>query len=208
MELDELKKQWSKADNLLEQKPLASEEGIGKLIATGRNDMRQKLQRLSSIQRISLSVGTLLFLFFAIIGGCVPDIWADRISPQRCIFMLAFIVVSLIGGWIWDWKTFRWIRAIRTDEMSVVEVSRRMAIFQCQMRNEIIAICVWVVIFNALNFWVMGYHLAPLPTQVLVIVLLLGLDVLIIFILYKKVLYKYIKDIRKNIEELKDICLE
>ena len=57
-------------------------------------------------------------------------------------------------------------------------------------------------------FWVMGYHQAPPATQVLVIALLAAADILIIYILYKKVMFKYINDIRKNIEELKDICTE
>ena len=108
----------------------------------------------------------------------------------------------------WDWKTHRWVRATRIDEMSVVEVSRRMAIFRRHMRNEVIAICLWVVVFNALNFWVMGYHLAPITTRALVIALMLVLDVVIILVLYKKVLYKYMNDIHKNIEDLKDICTE
>ena len=76
------------------------------------------------------------------------------------------------------------------------------------MRNEVIGACFWVVIFNAINFWVMGYHQAPPATQVLVIALLAAADILIIYILYKKVMFKYINDIRKNIEELKDICTE
>ena len=208
MELDELKKAWNAADSQLKRTPLASEEEIEQLIAVGRSNTHKKLRKLSIMQRVSLVVGVVLFLLFLIVWGCMPDALTDKIPPQRLTVFLVFIGISLVAGLMWDWKTFRWIRETRVDEMSVVEVSRRMAVFRRQMRNETIAICIWVVLFNALNFWVMGYHLAPRSTQVLVIILLLGLDALIIFILYKKVLYKYIRDIHKNIEELKDLCTE
>lgn len=208
MELDELKKVWNIADSHLNQKPLASEVEIEKLITTGKKNMCQKLRRLSIIQRISLGFGGILLLLLITLWGWMPDLTVYKLASQRLIILMIFIAVSLVGGLIWDWKTFRWIRTIRIDEMSVVEVSRRMTSFQRQIRNEIIATCIWIVVFNALSFWVMGYHLSPLTTQILVIVLLLILDIFTIYYLYKKILLKYMSEIHKNIEELKDICLE
>lgn len=208
MELDELKKVWNIADSHLNQKPLASEVEIEKLITTGKKNMCQKLRKLSIIQRISLGFGGILLLLLITLWGWMPDLTVYKLASQRLIILMIFIAVSLVGGLIWDWKTFRWIRTIRIDEMSVVEVSRRMTSFQRQIRNEIIATCIWIVVFNALSFWVMGYHLSPLTTQILVIVLLLILDIFTIYYLYKKILLKYMSEIHKNIEELKDICLE
>ena len=54
----------------------------------------------------------------------------------------------------------------------------------------------------------MEYHLAPAGVQVMLITLFVLFDVLIIYILYKKVIYKHLDNIKKNIEELKDICTE
>ena len=44
--------------------------------------------------------------------------------------------------------------------------------------------------------------------QALLITLFVVFDALIIYILYKKVIYKHLDNIKKNIEELKDICTE
>lgn len=208
MELDELKKAWNAPDNRLNRTPLASEEDIERLIASGRTRTRKSLGDLSLMQRLSLAVGAVLLLLLVPLWLWTPGFLEDRLSTERFGVLLVFIALSLVAGLAWDWKTNRWVRATRIDEMSVVEVSRRMAVFGRQMRNEVIAICLWVVVFNGLNFWVMGYHLAPVPTRALVIALMLLLDVVLILVLYKKVLYKYLNDIHKNIEELKDICTE
>ena len=208
MELDELKKAWNAPDNRLNRTPLASEEDIERLIASGRTRTRKSLGDLSLMQRLSLAVGAVLLLLLVPLWLWTPGFLEDRLSTERFGVLLVFIALSLVAGLAWDWKTNRWVRATRIDEMSVVEVSRRMAVFGRQMRNEVIAICLWVVVFNGLNFWVMGYHLAPVPTRALVIALMLLLDVVLILVLYKKVLYKYLDDIHKNIEELKDICTE
>ncbi len=208
MELDELKKAWNAPDNRLNRTPLASEEDIERLIASGRTRTRKSLGDLSLMQRLSLAVGAVLLLLLVPLWLWTPGFLEDRLSTERFGVLLVFIALSLVAGLAWDWKTNRWVQATRIDEMSVVEVSRRMAVFGRQMRNEVIAICLWVVVFNGLNFWVMGYHLAPVPTRALVIALMLLLDVVLILVLYKKVLYKYLDDIHKNIEELKDICTE
>lgn len=208
MELDELKKAWNAPDNRLNRTPLASEEDIERLIASGRTRTRKSLGDLSLMQRLSLAVGAVFLLLLVPLWLWTPGFLEDRLSTERFGVLLVFIALSLVAGLAWDWKTNRWVRATRIDEMSVVEVSRRMAVFGRQMRNEVIAICLWVVVFNGLNFWVMGYHLAPVPTRALVIALMLLLDVALILVLYKKVLYKYLNDIHKNIEELKDICTE
>lgn len=92
--------------------------------------------------------------------------------------------------------------------MSVSEVSRRMTIFRQWTKYEVIAISAWIVLFNALNYWVMEYHLASPGLQAALITLFVVFDALIIYILYKKIIYKHLNNIKTNIEELKDICTE
>ena len=108
----------------------------------------------------------------------------------------------------WDWKTYRWNKNTRIDEMGVAEVSRRMTTFRQWTRYEVMGISIWIILFNILNYWVMEYHLAPASVQALLITLFVVFDALIIYILYKKVIYKHLDNIKKNIEELKDICTE
>ena len=65
---------------------------------------------------------------------------------------------------------------------------------------EIIAIIAWVIIFNILNYWVMGYYKASFGVQATLIAFFVLCDVAIIYLLYKKVAYKHLNDIKKNIE--------
>lgn len=209
MELDELKKSWNALDNRLDKHPLVSEEEMERLINAGKAHTQRKLNGLNRWQRISLYLGIVLLLLLIPAWLWTPDLTDGQTDMHpRLLVLLTFLLVSVVAGWAWDWRTYRWLRTIRIDRMSVVEVSRRMTLFQHRMRNEVIAVCVWLIAFNALYFWVMGYHLAPAATQALVIALLLLADVVIVYLLYKKVMYKYINDIHKNIEELKDICTE
>lgn len=209
MELDELKKSWNAWDDQLGQHPLVNEQEMEQLIDAGKADTHRKLKRLNLWQRISLYVG--LGMFLLLIPACLwaPEWMTDEKGlRQKIILLLVFLAVSVIGGLVWDWRTYRWLRSIHIDRMSVVEVSRRMTNFRQRMRNEVIGACIWLVVFNALNFWVMGYHQAPPVTQALVIALLLVVNGLIVYLLYKKGIYKHINDIHKNIEELKDLCTE
>lgn len=209
MELDELKKSWHVVDTQLDKKALVNEQEMAKLISSGKTNTQRDLGRLNLIQRISLYVGGGLLLLLIPAWILAPDFMESQSNlTRKVIVLLTFLAISLIAGLLWDWKTFQSLKSIRIDEMSIVEVSRRMNVFQRHMRCETIAASVWVVLFNALNFWVMGYHQASPTTQALVIALLLMADILIIYILYKKVMYRYINNIRKNIEELKDICTE
>lgn len=54
----------------------------------------------------------------------------------------------------------------------------------------------------------MEYYLQPVIVQVTLISILTIFDILIIYFIYKKMIYKHLDSINKNIEELKDICTE
>lgn len=209
MNLEELEKSWDMLDEELNKKALVDEQEVAKLISSGKADAQRKLGRLSLVQLLSLCVGGGLLILLILAWILVPDFMGARDGiTKRLIILLAFLAASLIAGVLWDWKMLRSLKSIRIDKMSIVEVCRRMNAFRRQMHYEAIAACIWVVPFNALYFWAMGYHQASFAIQALIIALLLLADVLIIYVLYKKVMQKYINDIRKNIEELKDICTE
>lgn len=108
----------------------------------------------------------------------------------------------------WDWKTYRWNKNTHIEEMSVAEVSRRTTTFRQWTKYEIIVVSIWIVLFNILNYWAMEYHLMSIGVQAMLITLFVVFDALIIYILYKRVIYKHLDHIKKNIEELKDICTE
>ena len=88
--------------------------------------------------------------------------------------------------------------------MSVAEVSRRMATFRYWTRYEVWAVAVWAVIFTALFYWVMDYYTMPLIAQAAMLGFCVIWDVILIYFIYKK----HLDSIKKNIEELEDICTE
>ena len=48
----------------------------------------------------------------------------------------------------WDWKTYRWNKDTRIDEMGLPEVSRRMTTFRQWTKYEVMGISIWIILFN------------------------------------------------------------
>ena len=208
MELDELKKSWNALNEQLQKEPIADEQQITELIAGYKANTRKSLGRLVVIQRFSIGMGAVGLAALLLIWLLLPTFGFNEQLQGKIVALLGFIAISsLIGMW-WDWKTYRWNKDTRIDEMGVAEVSRRMTTFRQWTRYEVMGISIWIILFNILNYWVMEYHLAPASVQALLITLFVVFDALIIYILYKKVIYKHLDNIKKNIEELKDICTE
>ena len=71
-----------------------------------------------------------------------------------------------------------------------------------------VCVCVWTVAFSALYYWLKDWYQMPVPAQAIVIGCWAVLDGIVIYLFYKKLVYSHIDSIRKDIEELKDICTE
>lgn len=208
MELDELKKSWKALDKHLQQQTVTSEEQIANLIAHHKANTRKSLGRITGIQRLSVAIGVIILVALAIVFALLTSVFNTPDIRQKAIVILIFIALSILVGLWWDWKSYRWSNAIRIDEMSVSEVSRRMAVLRSWTRYEVAGICIWALLFNALNYWIMDYYHRPAGAQVLLIAAFALFDILIIYLFYRKVMYKHLNNINKNIEELKDICTE
>ena len=112
----------------------------------------------------------------------INEEWQPKINT-----LVIFVGISILLGIWWDHKNYRWIRNTKIDEMPVAIVSKRMASFRRWTRYEIIAISVWVIVFNVLNYWVMGYYKASFGVQATLIAFFVLCDIAIIYLLYKKV---------------------
>ena len=208
MELDDLKKSWAALDSQLQKSPMTDTDRLAELIATHKNRTRRSLKRLSGWQLTSVIMGIVALLFLIAIAFEIPKEAQNAQTHIKMMVFTAFIAITIIGGLWWDFKAYRWIKSIRVDEMPVVEVSRRVITFKRWVGREVITICIWALLFNGLYYWLMGFYNAPALLQALIIAVCLVCDALIIYLLYKKVLYKHLNDIDKNIDELKDICTE
>ena len=208
MELDELKKSWNALNEQLQKEPIADEQQITELIAGYKANTRKSLGRLVVIQRFSIGIGTICLATLLLIWLLLPTFGFNEQLQEKIVPFLGFIAISILAGMWWDWKTYRWNKNTHIEEMSVAEVSRRMTTFRQWTKYEVMGISIWIILFNILNYWVMEYHLMSVGVQAILITLFVVCDALIIYILYKKVIYKHLDNIKKNIEELKDICTE
>lgn len=208
MELDELKKSWNALDAQLQKEPIADEKQIKELIASYKTNTRRSLGRLVILQRFSLGVGAVGLAIILLIWLLLPTFGFNEHLQTKTALFLAFITATILGGMWWDWKTYLWNRNTRVDKMSVAEVSRRMTTFRCWTRYEVWAVAIWAVIFTALFYWVMDYYTMPLIAQAILLGCCIIWDVILIYFIYKKVIYKHLDSIKKNIEELEDICTE
>lgn len=208
MELDELKKTWNTLDKQLQKQPVTSEKQITELIACHKANTRKSLRHITGVQRFSIAIGAIILAVLVLLYLLLSAHISDEGLRHKLSVILVFITVSALIGMWWDWKSYRWSKSIRIDKMSVAEMSRRMTVLRCWTRYEVIAICTWVVLFNGLNYWAMDYHHRPAGAQVMLITAFLAFDAFIIYLFYKKVMYKHLNNINKNIEELKDICTE
>lgn len=201
MELDELKKTWTAMDRHLQDKSVVDENRIAELIANHKKNIENGQQRLSLMLKISLCGGGVVLV------GAVLLTVLGHLSTNFAV-LLAFVIASIVGGLYWDWRTYHWMASARMDEMTVAEASRRMLDFRRRMACEVRIVAVWAVLWSALFYWSSGYYLFPVAKQLLLAALLLLADVLVIYFLYKHMVYQHLDNIKKNIEELKDICIE
>lgn len=208
MELDELKKSWNALDKQLQKKTVADKKQIEKLITSYKAKTQKSMGRLAIIQRFSIGMGALALLIILLVWLSLPAFGINENTQSKMTVFLLFLTASILTGMWWDWKTYCWNKATHVDNMSVAEVSRRMTVFRRWTQYEVVGISVWIVLFNVLNYWMMEYHLEPIGRQVLLISFFAIINVAIIYFLYKKLIYKHLDDIKKNIEELKDVCTE
>ena len=154
MELDELKKSWNALDEQLKKEPIADEKQIAGMIAEYKANARKSIGRLTGWQRFSIGIGVVGLALLLVIW-LLPSIFQINEEWQPKINTLViFVGISILLGIWWDHKNYRWIRNTKIDEMPVAIVSKRMASFRRWTRYEIIAISVWVIVFNVLNYWV------------------------------------------------------
>ncbi len=201
MEVEELKKTWKAFDKHLEKESIVNEKQISDLIASYKGNANKKLHSLIRFRRVSMILGLSFF------GLCVWII--SRYDAESGIhFQVPFIAISILIG-IWhDAKTYKCIEEINVYEMSILEISRRMTIFSRWMRYDIIALCIWIPLLNIVSIWDSDSWNKPISHILIELGIMLFIQGIVIYFIYSHYIYQHIKDIRKNINELKDICTE
>lgn len=208
MELDELKKTWNRLDERLKQEPVTDSRQIEALIASYKSKAGHGVQRLARNQRLSMWLGGLAGIVLLVGGGLFSFLQLEGPLKLKMPVLLLFLTLSIAGGVWWDRKTYHWLRRLKVDEMSPLEVSRHIVTLYSWTRAEVVAVALWSILFALVDYWVMDFYRLPLTGQLVYFVLVMLFMALVVGVAYWRLVYRHLDDIKKNIEELKTICTE
>lgn len=190
MELDELKKSWNMLDEQLKDKKIINEEEVGKLIGyTGKNIHAIARLNLKMIF-ISLAIFVLLFI--------------NIVMNEKLNLFFFILTIAMIPALAWDMFTTRYIQRTQIDEMPLVEVIGRVNRMHRWMINERILGLVFIFVLAIVSFiywqiWQYGIIFT------LLFCLLWGSSIACILWIYQHSLLKRIKEIQKNLDEIKEV---
>lgn len=208
MELEELKKSWQTLDKHLQKQDITTEERVAELIACYKQKTERRLGSLMSLQRASLCIGLLILIAIATVCLLLPSWIEDADTRVKVQAVLIFLAVTLIGGGGWDWRTYRYMQQTRVDLLPIAEVSRRIVKLRLWTRQETAAISLWVLLFGGIYYWAMEFYCLPVYAQAVIVGVFVLFEAAVIYLLYQKLIYKNLNQIKKDIEELKDVCIE
>lgn len=193
-------------DEQLRKENIVDEGGLSELIVKCKLNARDNISRLRRKQKFALWFGgTMILLLIALLWGVIPGFIEEVSIRKKLNVMCVFLFVTLVGGIWWDLKTYRWISGTKVDEMPVVQVIQRISRFRLFLKYEVIAISLWVIAFTLLYYWAMDIWKIPLSHQLIFIALLLVVDVLILFFVYKRLIMRDLNEAEKNLKELKEL---
>lgn len=208
MELEELKKSWQTLDRHLQTQNITTEERVAALVESYQRKTKRRLGNILSLLRASLAIGIVLLVIIGAIAVLLPAWYDNEATLLKLQVVLAFIALTLLVGGCWDWWTYRYIQQTRVDLLPIAEVSRRIVRLRLWTRQEAAAISLWVLLFGGIYYWGMEFYRLPAHVQAVILGVFVLFEAAIIYLLYQKLIYKNLNKIKKDIEDLKDVCTE
>ncbi len=197
MELDELKKSWEVLDNRLKKKELIDEQTLSKLIKERTSQTRSSMNKILMYAKATLILGSL-----ALIGLGYYLLTSDQGSREFCIWL--FIWIMLCIGMIWDSMGYRYLKSIDVENMPIVTVIKKITAYH---RNFIIECFVaaffFITAFLLQAICIRLFTLNIASIIVFSIIWIAGLVVAIMII--KSLFYNKLKNIKKNLAELREL---
>ena len=199
MELDDLKKTWSQMDEQLKEKPLADEEQITRIVEQCKGQAIRSLNSINGFQRWSLwGAGAVMLVIFGVALYHLPDVPAEQLS--KYYVLLGFIAFSFVAALVWDFYSYRLVRGIKVERMPVAEVARRMELFHRRTNKEVVGISCWLLLCTGMQYWYYNLFLWPAVAQICYVGAILLFDALLVYLLYKHLIYKPMRNVEKQID--------
>ena len=197
MEPDEIKKMWQEVD-LLKEKQQISDQKIKKMLKNQGKTALAKLIRTANFYRFAIIP---LGLFF-----CLLSYKFFEAGGYYLICPLAFLLVSLLMEWL-EIYLYRLLKGIDFAIMPVKEVSERILKYQHIIQQTQLYGTMGFMFFTGI--WLFLYYTLMFGTEIIwgfiiymVALYLTGLIVLPI--LFKKLYYNNINQIKESLKELKE----
>ncbi len=190
MELDDLKKTWNLIDEQLKDKELIREEDISRLITKAGSGIAG-LSRLL-VRGIIAAV---------IILGIVSAI---MLMDQHFDWFFTILLIVAVPALAWDLFTVRYLSQTKMDGMPLVEVIGRINRYYRWVIIEEVVAMLLVLTMAVLFFIDRGiWHLSTV--SVLFFFGLWAVAIGMLYWIYQKKAIHHIREIRKNLNELKEL---
>ena len=204
MELDELKKTWNRLDEQLKERPLTGEEQIARIVEQCKGRAQRSLNSIMGILRWSLrGAGVVMLVVFIAALLHLPAVPAERIG--KYYVLLVFIGLSFVAALAWDFFSYRLVRGIKVELMSVAEVARRMELFHRRTNREVVGISCWLLLCTGVQYWYSDIYLCSAKAQIVYVGVILLIDALLVYLLYKHLIYKPMHNAEKNIRRINQL---
>lgn len=206
MELDELKKSWNKLNEHLEQKDLIDEQDLQTLIARHKQNTNGKINKIAGLGKLSVGIaGVFLLFMLACFIFIIPSLNLSAQTIERIYFIGGFFTLLLIAGGSWDLTTYLWLKHTDIETLSVVKVIERINRFRQWTKYEVIALIIVFISLTGIIYYIQEIYEKPLLAQTIYFVFCLLIIGSVIYIIYKKLVFKNLRDIRRNLEELQEL---
>lgn len=202
MELDDLKKTWSRLDEQLKKSsPLADEEQIARIVKQCKGEANRSLGHIKGFQRWSLW-GTGMVMLVALVAAFLhlPQVPDERLT--KYYVLLVFLSLSCVTAFGWDFCSYRLVCGIKVEQMPVAEVARRMERFHRRTNKEVMGISCWLLLCTGVQYWFYDLYLLPAVAQLTFLGVILLIDALLIYLLYKYMIYNPMRNAEKNISRI------
>jgi hypothetical protein len=203
MELDDLKKTWTALDDKLKDKDVVDINTVSHLIAEYQSKASKGIKAIEKLNKWSLLSGIVLVavLAAAYVIAVVHHVFDnDRLAIAGGVF-----AVLLLIAFCWDYHTYRLARNMNVFTMPILTVIERVNKFKQCAKRELQAVCVVIPLLAALFYWAYRIYEVAFYIQLLYVLFSIAVTVVVAEVLYYKVLYKYIDDLKKNLEDLQDL---
>lgn len=205
MELEELKKSWNLLNKRLEERTIIDEEALNRLIAQRTHQTKGGISRIRNLEKLSVLCGIILILLGLISCFILPKHITTVEGWGKAFCAGSFMVITLVFGMWWDIRTYLWLKNTNIEDMPTITVIERINRFRSWIKYEITALVIWVITFLTLFYWIGKLYLLPNIVQVLLFIVWIIIIVGIVYLIYKKLIFDRIKDIKKNLDELDEL---